>query len=126
MGEDICEGDVRGDGVASDAAEGLDGCAEVLAEQFGGEVGVHGLPGLSEGVVCLLEGVQVAGVVDDGLAGLHLGQVGGLIDGFYERVDALSRFGGDKEFGGRRSCGGMLGRGDQIGFGAQVEEGRGR
>ena len=32
VGEDVGEGDVRGDGVACDGAEGMDGSAEVLAE----------------------------------------------------------------------------------------------
>ena len=32
VGEDVGEGDVGGDGVACDGAEGMDGSAEVLAE----------------------------------------------------------------------------------------------
>ena len=61
LAEDLAEDFVGGDG-AGDGAEVVEGGAEVLGDEVGGDAGVQARQGGVEGVGGLAEGLVVAGV----------------------------------------------------------------
>ena len=64
MREDVFQNIVGGD-FASDGAEVVNGQADILTQQVGGDVVLQGCDGRSEGIASLMQGVIVAAVGDD-------------------------------------------------------------
>lgn len=80
---------------AGDLGEGVEDLTEVLGEEVAWEAVVEAVDYALQMVVSSGECVVMASVGDDDVILLKSGDVGSLIDGSLEGLDALAVFGGD-------------------------------